>query len=146
MSIDWSTIASVGFGAAIGTVGSICTTYFSQWLSDHRENKKKQANLATQIGLIYVRALESAYVFRSCRKNGVEEAPALDKAKYSRVLAELNLMCQDDRIEQAWKDYFFQSPDDRSAVTARKEELIELMKERIGSLTNNEGDNDAAAQ
>ena len=31
-------------------------------------------------------------------------------------------------------------------VAARKEELIELMKERIGSLTNNEGDNDAAAQ
>ena len=146
MSIDWSTIVPVGVGAVIGTVGSICTAYFSHRISADREYKSKQADLATQIGLIYVRALESAYVFRSCRNNGVEEAPALDKAKYYRVLSELNLMCQDDRIEQAWKDYFFQSPDDRSAVAARKEELIELMKERIGSLTDAEGDNDAAVQ
>lgn len=147
MSVDWSAIASVGVGAVIGTAGSIYTAYFSRRLSDNRQYKNKQSNLATQIGLIYVKALESAYVFRSIENNDAKNRDfALDKAKYYRVLAELNLICQDDRIVQAWKDYFFQSQDDRSAVAARKEELIELMKERIGSLTNNEGDNDAAAQ
>lgn len=147
MSIEWGTIISVGIGAAIGTVGSICTTYFAHRLSRQRERDAfqrrkqedasiEQADRATRLGSVYVKALESAYIFRSCEDQSIARDFALEKANYHQVKAELNLMCQDESIAQAWKDYLFQSHDDRKAVSERKKDLIRQMSERLGTVSD----------